>query len=281
MSFEKVSDLMGLATRYNTSILAFDACDINMIAAVVQGAEKANKPAIVMLYPGLREMLPMSAFASATKYYAERVKVPVGLHLDHCSDFDLILQAIRAGFTSVMADGSELPLEENIAFTRSVVRVSKNFGVDVEGEVVHVGNTDSGDGFRNKEAFTHPGEASRFAEETGVQLLAVSFGSAHGFYKHEPKLDIEHLKELDRATDVPLVLHGGTGIPDKQLREAFASGINKINIGTEYFALNTKLNQEFYARKLAGMEQFEGHTHIRPTLADYVAGRLALCKVEL
>lgn len=265
----------------NACILAFDCADVNMIRSVCMGAEKARKPVIMMLHPSptYKNILPFGVFAQTAKYFAERVSVPVGLHLDHCSDFDEILQAIHEGFDSVMADGSVLPLEENIAFTKKVVDVARNFDVDVEGELGHVGVAMESDDFSKKEFFTKPEEVTVFTRATGVTSLAVSFGSAHGLYKFPPKLDIDHLRELSKATDTPLVLHGGTGIDDDQLRAAFANGINKINIGTEFYMLNTRLNREFFADETQAPYTFPAY--IQPVLTDYIAKRLELCTIEL
>ena len=279
--YTKVRDLLAMGKEYNACILAFDCADVNMIRSVCMGAEKAKKPVIIMLHPSptYKNILPFGVFAQTTKYFADRVSVPVGLHLDHCGDFDEILTAIHEGFDSVMADGSLLPLDENIAFTKKVVEVARNFGVDVEGELGHVGIAMESDDFSKKEFFTKPDEVTRFTEETGVTSLAVSFGSAHGLYKFPPKLDIDHLIELRNATGTPLVLHGGTGIGDDQLKAAFANGINKINIGTEFYMLNTRLNKEFYADDTQAPYTFPAY--IQPVLADYIAKRLELCTIEL
>lgn len=279
--YTKVRDLLAMGKEYNACILAFDCADVNMIRSVCMGAEKAKKPVIIMLHPSptYKNILPFGVFAQTTKYFADRVSVPVGLHLDHCGDFDEILTAIHEGFDSVMADGSLLPLDENIAFTKKVVEVARNFGVDVEGELGHVGVAMESDDFSKKEFFTKPDEVTRFTEETGVTSLAVSFGSAHGLYKFPPKLDIDHLIELRNATGTPLVLHGGTGIGDDQLKAAFANGINKINIGTEFYMLNTRLNKEFYADDTQAPYTFPAY--IQPVLADYIAKRLELCTIEL
>ncbi len=279
--YTRVRDLLALGKKNNACILAFDCADVNMIRSVCYGAQKARKPVIMMLHPTatLKNILPFSVFAHTAKYYANQVDVPVGLHLDHCSDFDEICRAIHDGFDSVMADGSILPFEENVAFTSKVVEVAKNFDVDVEGELGHVGTAAESDEYSKKEMFTRPSEVTEFTARTGVTSLAVSFGSAHGLYKYPPKLDIDHLKELQAATDTPLVLHGGTGIDDDQLKAAFANGINKINIGTEFYMLNTRLNKEFYAQ-----EDFVPYTYpdyIVPVLTDYIARRLELCTVTL
>lgn len=281
MPFVKVRDLLAMGKKNNACILAFDAADVNMISSVVKGAEIAKKPVMIMLYPGMRNILPFNVFVEVTRYYAERASVPVGLHLDHCSDFDMIMEAIHAGFPSVMADGSVLPFEENVSFTKKVVEVAKNFDVDVEGELGHVGTAADSDEFSRKEFFTRPDEVKEFVRRTGVTSLAVSFGSAHGLYKSTPKLDIDHLKALSAATDIPLVLHGGTGIPDDQLALAFSNGINKINIGTEFFNMNTKLNQEFYAQDFASADPFAFPEYIQPRLAEYIARRLELTKIQL
>ena len=157
--------------------------------------------------------------------------------------------------------------------------VARNFDVDVEGELGHVGVAMESDDFSKKEFFTKPEEVTVFTRETGVTSLAVSFGSAHGLYKFPPKLDIDHLRELSKATDTPLVLHGGTGIDDDQLRAAFANGINKINIGTEFYMLNTRLNREFFADETQAPYTFPAY--IQPVLTDYIARRLELCTIEL
>lgn len=279
MAFVRVSELLQMGKENNACVLAFDAADLNMIKGVIYGAEKAQKPVMVMLYPGMKNVTPFGVFAETVKYYANKVSVPVGLHLDHCSDFDEICQAIHEGFTSVMADGSVLPFEENVAFVNKVMSVAKNFGVDVEAELGHVGNAADSDDFSRREFFTKPEEVKAFIDATGVTSLAVAFGSAHGLYKGTPHLDIEHLRSLDAATDTPLVLHGGTGIPDDQLAEAFANGINKINIGTEFFNLTQDLKKKFYSEENGHM--FNEPEYIQPVLIDYIAKRLELSKIKL
>ena len=127
MPYVKVKELLAMGKKNHACVLAFDAADVNMIKSVIKGAETAGRPVIVMLYPGMRNIMPFGVFAEVTRYYAERASVPVGLHLDHCSDFDMILEAIHEGFPSVMADGSVLPFEKNAAFTKKVVEVARNF----------------------------------------------------------------------------------------------------------------------------------------------------------
>ncbi len=280
MALEKVREILKVADRQNTAVYAFDALDLNTIEAVVQGAERAQKPVIAMLYPAMSAICPLRIFAEMVKTCAKRVRVPVGLHLDHCSDFDYILAAIREGFTSVMADGSLLPLEENIAFTRQVVRCAKAFDVDVEGELGHVGSGGNAGDYGSDDLYTLPEDARRFAEETEVASLAVAIGSAHGVYVKAPKLSIERLQEIDSATQTPLVLHGGSGIPEDQLVQAFAHGINKFNVGTEFFMLNTQLTHEAPA-KADGKRPFGETMYIREGLTDYIEKKISLCKIAL
>lgn len=278
MPLAKVSDILKSAQEANTSVYAFDCLDLNTITAAVRGAELARKPIIIMLYPAMRVVCPLRVFAEMVKTVARTASIPVGLHLDHCSDFDLILEAIREGFTSVMADGSLLPLEENIAFTRSVVRVAKIFEVDVEGELGHVGSADTAADFSDEEAYTTAEEARLFSEQTEVSSLAVAFGSAHGVYVKRPRLSIARLKQIDAATATPLVLHGGSGIPEDQLVEAFAGGINKFNVGTEFFLLNSRLTREAI-EKADPKKPFSDTEYIRKGLTDYVAEKISLCKL--
>ena len=294
MAFCKVRDILQMGVRDNAAVYAFVGYSMDQIYAVIKGAEKANKPVIMMYYPtpwGI-EQYPFSYFAASVKAFAEKASVPVGLHLDHCSDIDVIMAAVRAGFTSVMADGSSLPFEENVKFTNEVVRFAKVFDVDVEGELGHVGvasrtedyvasedgiNVGEG-GVSAEKLYTTVEEAKRFTELVDVTSLAVAFGSAHGVYKVTPHLSIQRLSEINAAIDTPLVLHGGSGIPDEQMAEAFCHGINKINVGTEFGMLTNQLNKEAFT---GAAEPGRETIYVREHLVDYIADKVQLCKVQL
>lgn len=234
MPLEKVSTLLKEAENANTSILAFNCIDYNMIWSLIHVAEKLNKPVIAMLYSDHSNFMSPAAFASAVKDLAKSVKVSIGLHLDHSNRIESTLSAIKAGFTSVMFDGSQLPYEENIRLTAKVTETAHIWGVDVEGEIGHVGVSAKLDE-KDEDSYTTPDIAADFCERTSVDSVAIAIGSAHGVYKETPKLDIERLAEIKQATDVPLVLHGGSGIPLDQLKIAFKNGIRKFNVGTEFF----------------------------------------------
>ena len=259
MALVKVRELLEAAQKANTSIIAFDACDYNTIYACIKGAETARRPVIVMLYPSMRSMFSFGAFAAAVKDLARSATVPVGLHLDHCSEPTVILEAIRDGFTSVMADGSAMPFEENVAFTKSVVDMAKVFDVDVEGELGHVGQIAAGFDYTNRDTFTRPEEAAAFAANARRNGFGVL---------------------IDRVTDTPLVLHGGSGIPADQLEKAFTMGINKFNVGTEFFLLNARLTHEYHTERYES-KPFADLAYIRKGLTDYIAQKLTLCTLSV
>lgn len=248
MAFVKVSEILKMADRAHTSVMAFNCVDYNTVHSVITVAEKLQKPVIIMLYPGhcidFRWTTP-AAFASMVISEAENVKVPVGLHLDHCSDFEYLKKAIDCGFNSIMYDGSMLPVEENVENTKQVVEYAHARGVEVEAELGWVGFADNESDQSNADMYTSPETARQFTRETGCDSVAVAIGSAHGYYNKTPKLDLNRLQQINEATDTPLVLHGGSGIPDDQLEKAFMMGINKFNVGTEFLGLYFKTVVEY------------------------------------
>ncbi|MCU6763785.1 6-phospho-5-dehydro-2-deoxy-D-gluconate aldolase [uncultured Roseburia sp.] len=234
--YEKVENILKMAKESNTSVIAFICMDYVMARSVVYAAEAANTPAIVMLYPEhvtVQHTTGFRKFAAMVKELANEVKVPIGLHADHDYTYNNIMTTINAGFESVMMDGSMNDLDKNIELTKQVVLKAHELGVCVEGEIGHVGLASDSDN-HNEDLYTKADAAEKFCKETGVNSLAVSIGNAHGEYKETPHLDIARLEEIHAATDVPLVLHGGSGIPDDQLLTAFSKGINKFNLGTEF-----------------------------------------------
>lgn len=234
--YEKVGNILKLAEESNTASIAFICMDYVMARSVVYAAEATNTPAIVMLFPEhvtVQHTTGFKKYAVMVKELAEEVKVPIGLHCDHDYTYEAIMTTINSGFESVMMDGSMNDLDTNIALTKSVVLKAHEMDVCVEGEIGHVGTAADSDNVRT-DLYTKPDAAEKFCRETGVDSLAVSIGNAHGEYKDTPHLDIRRLEEIHAATTTPLVLHGGSGIPDDQLLEAFSKGIRKFNLGTEF-----------------------------------------------
>ena len=281
MSVEKVSTILKMADEANTTAIAFNCTDYNTIVSVVKVAEELSKPVICMLYPEhayLKHWTTPKIFVETVRDVAKNVKVPVGIHLDHCSDFDYIVAAMRCGFDSIMYDGSMLPVEENIKNTAEIVKVAKAFGADVEAELGRVGFASTVADQNDTDKYTKPEVAAAFCEQSGCSSVAVAIGSAHGFYKETPKLDIERLKKINAATDVPLVLHGGSGIPNDQLEVAFREGINKFNVGTEFFYLYYQTMKKFCE---AGHPDFFDLTlEVQNALENYLRQKMQLSKFQ-
>ena len=281
MSVEKVSTILKMADEANTTAIAFNCTDYNTIGSVVKVAEELSKPVICMLYPEhayLKHWTTPKIFVETVRDVAKNVKVPVGIHLDHCSDFDYIVAAMRCGFDSIMYDGSMLPVEENIKNTAEIVKVAKAFGADVEAELGRVGFASTVADQNDTDKYTKPEVAAAFCEQSGCSSVAVAIGSAHGFYKETPKLDIERLKKINAATDVPLVLHGGSGIPNDQLEVAFREGINKFNVGTEFFYLYYQTMKKFC--EAGHPDFFDLPLEVQNALENYLRQKMQLSKFQ-
>ena len=279
MALEKVSEILKMAVKANTSAIGFNCTDYNMVRPVVTVAEELNKPVIIMLYPEHardKKWTSTAVFADMVKNEANRVKVPIGLHLDHCTDYDYILEAVKNGFNSVMYDGSMLSFEENVKNTKEVAKACHALGASVEAELGHVGFADTIVDQSNTDIYTKPEVAARFCEESNCDSVAIAVGTAHGFYKETPRLDIERLKAINAATDIPLVMHGGSGVPDEQLEIAFKEGINKFNVGTEYYYLYYQTIKEFCQQ--GHPDFFDMPLLIQKRLMDYLRVKMLLSK---
>jgi fructose-bisphosphate aldolase class II len=212
-----------------------------MIQPVLRAAERARSPLIVQISSNEFRRYQVTPAAFAAEFFEQLrglgINVPVVLHLDHTKDMPTIMAAIEAGFTSVMIDASEAPLDENIARSREVVAYAHGRGVSVEAELGRIGTTDRIETDDDVELYTDPGEAAAFVGATGVDALAVSVGTAHGVYLvRQPKVDIERLRAIRDRTAVHLVLHGGSGVPAEMLAQAIrlpAGGVSKVNIATD------------------------------------------------
>jgi len=235
MSFEKAGDIIREARKNKYGVAAFNAFNYETMKFAVEAAEQAGKPVILQHYPGWYEYISFETTVEIVKSLGNKVKVPVAVHLDHCGDINIIIHAMKSGFMSVMYDGSRLPFEENIKTTKEVVKAAKEFGADVEAELGNIGSAANISDYTDANKFTDPGDALKFATETGVFSLAVAVGNAHGNYAVLPNLDIPRIKTISEKTNIPLVLHGGSGIPDDQLQASVKCGIAKINIATEFF----------------------------------------------
>lgn len=212
---------------------SFNVDNLESIEAVLEAATQEVAPVIVALGQGAMKYTKKEYLIGIVKAAATKVDIPVGLLLDH-GDREQVLEALdnNIGFSTVMIDASKYPLEENIAITQNIVQKASHLGISVEGELGRIAGVEDHI-VEHEEVLCDPGEAAVFARETGVGALAVAIGSAHGMYTWEPKLDFKRLEQIREATDIPLVLHGGSGIPDASIRKAIELGICKINVGSE------------------------------------------------
>lgn len=234
MSLVKISEILKEAQAGKYAVTAFDTFNYETINWVINAAAELKTPAIVMLVDEMADYIPAAAFAAIARTLAEKSDYPVGMMLDHGHSFSYAMECLKAGFTSIMVDFSAYDFEENVKMTKEIVKVAHAMGVDVEAELGHVGNAGNLEDFADDSGYTSPELAKQFVEMTECDVLAIAFGSAHGNYVKEPSLDMERLDAIRRVVDIPLVLHGGTGIPDSQIKEAIRRGICKLNVGTGY-----------------------------------------------
>ena len=218
-------------------IVAPDFLTLNAARVFAQTADALRTPILLSFAQGHAGLISLEEAALVGKYWAEKVATPIVLHLDHGQDFDFLHRAIELGFTSVMLDASMKDMDENIRLTKEVVAYAHTQGVSVEAEIGHVGGASEGvEGETSESVYTTVEEAVTFVEATGVDSLAVSVGTSHGVYKSNktPELNFERLRALAAAVPVPLVLHGGSGTGDENLRRAVRDGITKLNVYTDF-----------------------------------------------
>lgn len=220
------------------AVPAFNAENLEMVQAIIGAAEKEKSPVIVQTTSPTVNYITLPEAVAMVRAMAMRARIPVALHLDHCTSPDDVATAMREGYTSVMYDGSRLPYKDNAEISKRIALLAHDYGVSVECEIGTLGGKE--DGVGGPSAYTDPDEAVRFARYTGVDYLAVAIGTSHGFYKGEPKLDYERLAEISDSVGVPLVLHGGSGLHDDQVKKCISLGIAKVNIATELRAAATR-----------------------------------------
>lgn len=223
-----LNDILPAARREGRAVGGFNIGNYATLLAVLRAAENTGQPVIVQLYNRLIDAGHGEPLAAATRVLAMKMKTPVVLHLDHGSNLQQIERALAAGFTSVMLDASQQPMRENSALVKEAAAMARAAGATLEAEIGHVpmGGSDL--------ALTTPDEARAFHDATGVDALAVSIGTAHGFYKTEPHIDTARARAIADAVPIPLVLHGGSGTPPAAMRQVIQSGFAKVNIATEF-----------------------------------------------
>ena len=242
------SKMLADAKKGHYAVGAFNVENMEMVKAVIAAAEELKAPVMMQTTPSTVKYGTLETFAAIVKAEAAKTDIPVCLHLDHGSSFELAVQAINAGYTSVMIDGSGLPFEENIAVTKKVVDVAKAVGIPVEAELGKVGGKED-DLEAEADKYTDPEEAKEFEERTGVSSLAVAIGTAHGFYVGTPVLDKDRFKVIAGKVNAPLVLNGASGLSEEDVKTCVANGMCKVNFATELRVAYTDAVKKLLAEK--------------------------------
>ena len=243
-----LKEITDLANKFNITVGAFNTHNLEMLPFIIQAAKDKGAPVIIQTSVGTAKYIGYDVMVSVCKTMAENKSVDVCLHLDHCTDYNEIVAAIDAGFNSVMFDGSSYPLQENILRTKQVVDYAHKRGVSVEGELGTINGTEDEHKVEDDNlAYTDPSVARQFVVETGVDALAVSVGTCHGSYKAKTNINFDLLRQINESVDVPLVIHGGTGVKDEDIKKCINNGVRKFNVGTELLVGWTKTAKEYFA----------------------------------
>lgn len=232
MSIESSKEMLLKAKKGKYAVCAFNVENMEMVKAVIEAAEETKSPVILQTTPSTVKYGTLKTFYSMVSAEAYKVSVPVCLHLDHGDSYNLAIEAMNEGYTSVMIDGSHESFEDNIILTKRVKEVAQILGVPVEAELGKVGGKED-DLIAIADANTNPVEAKEFVERTGVDSLAIAIGTAHGFYEGVPILDKKRVSDINKVVSIPLVLHGASGLSDEDVMECIERGISKVNFATE------------------------------------------------
>lgn len=252
-----LKELLENAAKEKKAVGAFNATTLEAVQGIIQAAEELNCPVILQHAQSHDDIIPLDEIGPILIYYAKRAKVPVAVHLDHGSSFERCVQAIRLGFTSVMYDASAKSYETNIKETKEIVKIAHAAGVSVEAELGHVFTSevvvgegvtaDQADDYKDlDEIYTDPKMAEKLVDETNVDCLAIAFGTTHGVYLTEPKLDLDRVAAIRDTINIPLVMHGGSGVSDEDYKIAIENGICKVNYYTYMNTAAGKASKEYW-----------------------------------
>lgn len=263
------------------AVAAFNVHTLEMLQAVVEAATELNAPVILQTTMGTVNHLGFEYIAAAARVAAAQTHVPVALHLDHCTDFAMIVRCIRAGYTSIMVDASMHPYADNVRVTKRVVELAAAVGINIEAELGKVGGVEDDISVADHEAsLADPDECVSFVAETGVPTLAPAIGTAHGIYKGLPNIDFGRIARIAAGTDVPLVLHGGSGIPEEQVKRAVELGMAKLNVATELRIVFSNAIKRVFAENPGADDP---RTYLKPAkdaLREVVKEKIRICGAE-
>ncbi|MCQ6563946.1 class II fructose-1,6-bisphosphate aldolase [Paenibacillus mendelii] len=234
MPLVSMNEFLPKAKANKFAVGQFNMNNLEFAQAIVEAAMEEQSPFIFGVSEGALKYMGIEFTVAIAEAAAKKSGLPIALHLDHGSSFEVAMKCIRAGFSSVMFDGSHYGLEENIELTKQVVKAARAMGVSVEGELGTIGGVEDDISVDEEHAtLANAEEAIRYYEETGVDCLAIAVGTAHGMYKGEPKIHYDIIQKVSDAIPVPVVLHGGSGVPDEAIRLSIQAGVGKINVNTE------------------------------------------------
>ena len=261
----------------NYAVGAFNVENMEMVMAVIKAAEEMNSPVIMQTTPSTVKYAGLDFFLANVKAAAERASVPVAMHLDHGSSFELAMQAYRTGYTSIMIDGSHGSFEENVAVSKAVADACAPSGIPVEAELGKVGGKEDDLDGGDDNPYTDPAQAVEFVKQTGVTSLAVAIGTAHGVYKGEPKLQLDILSQIREVVDIPLVLHGTSGVPDEAVEECIKRGICKVNYATDLRIAFTNGLNKYLAENPDTIDPKKYSAAGREEVKKYVMSKMKVC----
>ena len=281
-------ELLLKAQEGGYAVGAFNVENMEMVQAVLEAAEELNSPVIMQTTPSTVKYAGLDYYLANVEAAAKRTKVPVVMHLDHGNSFELAMQAYRTGYTSIMIDGSHESFEDNIAVSKAVADACHPGKVPVEAELGIMVSTDEDTHDDDpekrvltnediREFFTEPAEAKEFAERTGVDSLAVGIGTAHGVYKGEPKLQFDILSQIREVVDIPLVLHGTSGVPDEAVEECIKRGICKVNYATDLRIAFTNGLNKYLAENPDTIDPKKYSAAGREEVKKYVMSKMKVC----
>jgi fructose-bisphosphate aldolase class II len=255
----------------------FNMNNLEYVQAITKAAIEENSPFIFGASEGAIRYMGLSNVVALARIAAEEANVPIALHLDHGSSFEVVMKCIRAGFSSVMFDGSHYPLEENIRLTKKVVEAAHAVGVSVEGELGTIGGVEDDLDVKEEDAtLANSKDAIRFWKETRVDAMAVAVGTAHGMYKGIPKIRYEIIEELSNAIEAPIVLHGGSGVPDEAIKKSISLGVGKINVNTENQFESTKVIRELLDKNPDMIDPRKYLGPAKEAIVEVVRGKMKL-----
>ncbi|MFM1651173.1 class II fructose-1,6-bisphosphate aldolase [Brevibacillus sp. B_LB10_24] len=265
------------AKKHKYAVGQFNLNNLEFTQAITEAAAEEKSPVIFGVSEGAMRYMGLEYTVAMAKVAAETSGVPIALHLDHGSSFEVVMKCIRAGFSSVMFDGSHYPLEENIRLTKQVVEAAHAVGVSVEGELGTIGGVEDDLSVDEKDAaLANPADAIRFWEETKVDYMAIAVGTAHGMYKGEPKISYEIIDEVAKNIAAPIVLHGGSGVPDEAIKKSIQYGVGKINVNTENQVACTEKIREILAAKPNEIDPRKYMGPAREAIKEVVRGKIRL-----